>query len=314
MSPAGARAARQRLSGGGGRRDGRHVRRSSSPAAAGPTRGRAALQSGTGALRAARRRAVPRPLDWCWMLSSSPSRYRRTLLDGREGLPGALHGRQPRNWQEAWPPQSTSPTARPASGSCAARPIAVEVTLELKDWGTLDASDRGGRMMRRRRQRGVILISVLILVALAAVVAAGAVLRHGAVGAPRGRFLRHGGGAATGPGSRGPGRLCAQSRTRTRPTHPGRLGPAQSIRTEVAPGVVLQAQLGDLQGRFNINMLVGANGTRDENAYKVFRRLLELLQLDTGTGRPDGGLDRPNGSPNRRAARTACTCRRIRRI
>jgi general secretion pathway protein K len=49
---------------------------------------------------------------------------------------------------------------------------------------------------------------------------------------------------------------------------------------EVAPEVVLEALLTDEQGRFNVNTLVKADGTPDENAVKIFRRLLELLELE----------------------------------
>lgn len=43
-----------------------------------------------------------------------------------------------RNWQDAWPPQSpTVPDSTTSQRQLRWRPIAVEVTLELKDWGTL---------------------------------------------------------------------------------------------------------------------------------------------------------------------------------
>ncbi len=43
-----------------------------------------------------------------------------------------------RNWQGAWPPQPlTGPTATAGQQQLRWRPIAVEVTLQLKDWGTL---------------------------------------------------------------------------------------------------------------------------------------------------------------------------------
>jgi general secretion pathway protein K len=48
---------------------------------------------------------------------------------------------------------------------------------------------------------------------------------------------------------------------------------------EVTPDVSLAAQVTDQQGRFNINSLVNASG-KDPNAYKVFVRLLQLLELD----------------------------------
>jgi general secretion pathway protein K len=50
---------------------------------------------------------------------------------------------------------------------------------------------------------------------------------------------------------------------------------------EVKEGVELAAQVTDEQAKFNINMLVKADGTRDEDAYRIFTRLLELCSVDT---------------------------------
>lgn len=50
---------------------------------------------------------------------------------------------------------------------------------------------------------------------------------------------------------------------------------------EVAPGVTLEAQLEDMQGRFNVNDLVGSDGqTANPTAVLVFRRLLQSLNLN----------------------------------
>ncbi len=43
----------------------------------------------------------------------------------------------------------------------------------------------------------------------------------------------------------------------------------------------LQGEIQDLQGRFNVNNLVGRNGRIDPNALAQFRRLLTALDLDT---------------------------------
>jgi general secretion pathway protein J len=40
-----------------------------------------------------------------------------------------------RNWQDQWPPANLGPDA--AERALRARPIAVEVTLELLDWGVI---------------------------------------------------------------------------------------------------------------------------------------------------------------------------------
>ena len=55
----------------------------------------------------------------------------------------------------------------------------------------------------------------------------------------------------------------------------GRLGPI-----EVAPGAVLEAQLQDLQGRFNVNSLIQSEGTADPAAMRVFGELLQRLELE----------------------------------
>jgi general secretion pathway protein K len=51
--------------------------------------------------------------------------------------------------------------------------------------------------------------------------------------------------------------------------------------TEVIPGVMLQASLEDLQGRFNVNDLVGSDGNMpNQGAIAAFQRLLTMLGLD----------------------------------
>lgn len=53
-------------------------------------------------------------------------------------------------------------------------------------------------------------------------------------------------------------------------------GPAQ-----LAPGVTVEASLEDLQGRFNLNNLVNANGAIDPNALQAFENLLANVGLET---------------------------------
>jgi general secretion pathway protein K len=134
-------------------------------------------------------------------------------------------------------------------------------------------------MMRRVRQQGVVLISVLVLVALAAIVSAslffdtGLAARRAAASFGLEEALQLSQGAEA---------LAAYALSEdTGQTDTPRDDWAQQVEpTEVGPGILMEARLIDLQGRFNINMLVGANGKRDENAYKVFQRLLELKGLD----------------------------------
>ena len=49
---------------------------------------------------------------------------------------------------------------------------------------------------------------------------------------------------------------------------------------EIAPEITLEAQLYDEQGKFNLNTLLNADGTVDEDAMAVFKRLLALLDLE----------------------------------
>lgn len=131
-----------------------------------------------------------------------------------------------------------------------------------------------------KHQRGVILISALIVMALAAVVAAtlffdtGLVARRAAANFGFEQAVQLGQGAEA---------LAAQAlgedtnetdtlaETWAQPVDP----------VEVDDGITLEAQLSDLSGRFNLNTLVNADGTPNEDAMKVFTRLLELLALDT---------------------------------
>ncbi len=50
---------------------------------------------------------------------------------------------------------------------------------------------------------------------------------------------------------------------------------------EVVPGVMLEASLEDMQGRFNLNNLVRNDGTPDPTNVAAFTKLLELVGLET---------------------------------
>lgn len=63
-----------------------------------------------------------------------PEPVRRELLDGVRSISLRFYN-DGRNWQESWPPASLSST--PSEIDLQWRPIAVEITLELEDWGRL---------------------------------------------------------------------------------------------------------------------------------------------------------------------------------
>ncbi|HTQ35705.1 MAG TPA: type II secretion system minor pseudopilin GspK [Steroidobacteraceae bacterium] len=169
--------------------------------------------------------------------------------------------------------------------------------------------------MPRAGERGVILLSALILMALAAVVAAamffdtGLAARRAATAFAMEEAMQLGQGAEA---------LAAyalsQDTNQTDTPQDAWAQPTDPL--QAAPDTVLLAQLYDLQGRFNINTLVSVTTTsttnptanlkysRNENAYKVFTRLLALLQIDPSladevvdwidpdvTPQPQGGED-----------------------
>jgi general secretion pathway protein K len=49
---------------------------------------------------------------------------------------------------------------------------------------------------------------------------------------------------------------------------------------ELIPGYVMEAQLSDLEGRFNLNALINADGRPNELARRTFERLLQNLELE----------------------------------
>ncbi|MEO6078804.1 MAG: type II secretion system minor pseudopilin GspK [Steroidobacteraceae bacterium] len=130
------------------------------------------------------------------------------------------------------------------------------------------------------RQRGVILISVLILVALAAIIAT-ALFFETAMSARRTassfameQAVQLGQGAES---------LAANLLSDDKPEVDSLdedwampYGPF-----EVDTGVSLEAQLTDEEGKFNINSMMKPDGSRDDNAIKVFSRLLTLSGLDS---------------------------------
>lgn len=63
-----------------------------------------------------------------------PGPVQRTLLDGVEAFQVSYMD-DSRTWQDSWPPQTT--LAISGERQWRARPIAIRVTITLKDWGTL---------------------------------------------------------------------------------------------------------------------------------------------------------------------------------
>src|SRR5690349_5127549 len=130
-----------------------------------------------------------------------------------------------------------------------------------------------------KRQRGVVLLSALILVALAAVVAAtlffdtAMTARRSAASFSMEQAMQLGAGAEA---------LVAYALVEDKNQDDTmRDGWAQHYGpVEVEAEVGLEAQVTDEQGKFNLNTLLKADGTPDANAVKVFRRLLELSEVE----------------------------------
>lgn len=141
-----------------------------------------------------------------------------------------------------------------------------------------------GGVPSRRRQRGVALLVAILLVALGTIIAA-AMAYNNAMTARRAAatfsfdqalLVAEGAEALAAYGLQQQARqnqpYVAPSQNWSRP-----LGPV-----EVMPGVTLQASLEDLQGRFNINDLVGQDGeTPNTVAIQAFQRLLISVGLDS---------------------------------
>lgn len=129
------------------------------------------------------------------------------------------------------------------------------------------------------KQRGVILISALVITAMAAVVAAalfydtGLLARRAMANFGLEQALQIGQGAEA---------LAAEVlREDTNQTDTPSDSWAQAVDpVEVQDGVVLEARLTDEAARFNLNSLVNADGEHNESAVRVFRRLLELVELE----------------------------------
>jgi general secretion pathway protein K len=129
------------------------------------------------------------------------------------------------------------------------------------------------------RQRGVILISALILVALATIIAA-TLFFDTAMAARRSKSafeLEQALQLGTGAEALAAYLLGEDERQEdtAKDDWATPYGPM-----EVETGIELAAQLTDEQAKFNINTLVNAEGKPDEDAVKVFKRLLELSGVD----------------------------------
>lgn len=136
--------------------------------------------------------------------------------------------------------------------------------------------------MSARRSRGIALLVALILVALATAIAAaisfdtGLGLRRAQGGLAQDQALLLAGGAeAVAAEVLGDDLAFGNATVHNAQRWHNPIGPLEPL-----PGVQVTAQLEDLQGRFNLNSLVTADGRSDPVALQVFRRLLQRLDLE----------------------------------
>jgi general secretion pathway protein K len=132
-------------------------------------------------------------------------------------------------------------------------------------------------------QRGIALLVAILLVALGTIIAA-AVAYENAMTARRGTSTYAFDQALL--IAQGAEALAAFGLRQIRQSDQQHIYPGQGWEKplgpiEVVPGVVLQASLEDLQGRFNLNNLVNNDGTADPAQFAAFTQLLETLGLET---------------------------------
>jgi general secretion pathway protein K len=158
-----------------------------------------------------------------------------------------------------------------------------------------------------RRQRGIALITAILLVALATIMAA-TIGYENAMSARRGTATYA--FEQSLEVSKAAEAIAAYALRATRQQNHTATFPAQKWSTpfgpvDLVPGVTLEAWLVDSQGRFNLNNLVNADGTTNEDAVAVFANLLTALGLepkwapmmadwidsDTVPNNPDGAED-----------------------
>jgi general secretion pathway protein K len=141
---------------------------------------------------------------------------------------------------------------------------------------------RSGRLPSR--QRGIALLVAILLVAFGTIIAA-AIGYENAMTARRGAanlaldeslLIGQGAEALAAYGLRE-----VQRADKSHTIYPGQGWDSPVGPVEVVPGVMLEASLEDLQGRFNLNLLVDAStGQPNPQAFAAFQQLLEMLNIE----------------------------------
>ena len=142
---------------------------------------------------------------------------------------------------------------------------------------------RHGRAAPRRRQRGVALLVAILLVALGTIIAASMAYDNAMTARRAAASFDFDQALLTAEGSEVIAAYLLQQSVsqNAQYIYPGQGWSRPLPPTEVMPGVVLEASLEDLQGRFNINDLVEQDGnTPNQAAIAAFQRLLTMVGLN----------------------------------
>ena len=161
-----------------------------------------------------------------------------------------------------------------------ARPAAIEVTLDLEDWGTLQSRGRGGRVIRRTSgaarsaQRGVALIMAVLMVALATILAVNVAFRGMLDQRRTATIFAHDQSFQIALGAEAwAADFLRQDKQETQTDHLGEPW-ARPMPPLPVDGGSVAGRLEDMQGRFNLNNLLFPDGTVNGEAVKQLERIL----------------------------------------
>jgi general secretion pathway protein K len=154
----------------------------------------------------------------------------------------------------------------------------------------MTAATHRARMRRRgtgalpSRQRGVALLVAILLVALGTIVAAAMAYDNAMAARRAAATFDFDQALLTAQGAEALAAYALQQTVANSPNpiiSPSQAWAQQRPPMQVSPGVMLEASLQDLQGRFNINSLVQQDGNApNPDAIAAFQRLLKLLSMD----------------------------------
>jgi general secretion pathway protein K len=147
----------------------------------------------------------------------------------------------------------------------------------------IERARRSGSVPLRRHQRGVALLIAILLVAFGTIIAAAMAYSNAMTARRAAATFEFDQAVLVSEGAEALAAYGLQQTYKENLTYTATGQPwSQPLPpTEVTPGVTLEASLEDLQGRFNINNLVGTDGeTPNAAAIKAFQQLLTMVGAD----------------------------------